>query len=206
MIEIPEAVTLARQITEAVGRKTIKTVIAGYSPHKFAWYHGDPAEYNSRLRGKTIGTAVSRGGLAEVAADDMRLLFGDGVALRFHPGDKRPAKHQLLVEFEDGTSISASVQMYGGMWCFREGEFDNPYFHVAWEKPSPLSNAFDRDYFGSLRLLPFSSCRSFVIVSLWCIMPEIDRILRIWGPQIFIGSNTYTKFIFSACLTKFAYQ
>ncbi len=151
MIELPEAVNLAKQLTETIKGKKIKEVIAGYSPHKFAWYHGDPADYNAQLKGKTIGTAVSYGGLVEMNADGYMLLFGDGVALRFHNKDeKRPAKHQLLVEFEDTSAISASVQMYGGMWCFKEGEFDNPYYDVAREKPSPLSDEFDQDYFNGI--------------------------------------------------------
>ncbi len=151
MIEIPEAVSLVRQLTETIGGKKIAKVTAGYSPHKFAWYHGDPADYDSLLRGKTIGTAEARAGMVEITADGAVLLFGDGVALKFHNKDaKRPPKHQLLVEFEDGAAVSASVQMYGGLWCFKEGEFDNPYYDVARDKPSPLSDEFDKGYFEGL--------------------------------------------------------
>jgi formamidopyrimidine-DNA glycosylase len=151
MIEIPEAVNLARQLTETIKDKKIVQVTAGFSPHKFAWHHGDPADYDNRLRGKTIGTAVSHGGLAEISIDDGKLLFGDGVALRFHEKDeKRPSRHQLLIEFEGGTAVSASVQMYGGLWCFREGDFDNPYYEVAKSRPSPLSGEFNREYFDAL--------------------------------------------------------
>jgi formamidopyrimidine-DNA glycosylase len=150
MIEMPEAANLARQLTETIEGKKIERVIAGHSPHKFAWYHGDPAEYDDRLRGKIVGTAASHGGLVEVLADDAVLLFGDGAALRFHPGERRPKKHQLLIEFEEGTAVSASIQMYGGLWCFKEGEFKNPYYIVAKAKSSPLSDEFDRTYFDSL--------------------------------------------------------
>lgn len=142
---------MARQITETLGGKKIREVTAGYSPHKFAWYYEDPADYNRRLQGKTIGTAVSRGGMVEIKADDMVFVFCDGVALRFwDAGSKRPAKHQLLAEFEDGTALSGSVQMYGGLWCFKVGELDSPYYEVAGKKPSPLSDEFDRDYFDRL--------------------------------------------------------
>ncbi|MBN2074669.1 MAG: hypothetical protein JW762_03875 [Dehalococcoidales bacterium] len=148
MIELPEAVNLAKQFTETVKGKKIIEVIAGYSPHKFAWFHGDPADYSSRLSKKTIGAAISYGGMVEVAVDDYNILFCDGVALRFlETNAKRPPKHQLLIDFEDGTALSASVQMYGGMWCFKTGEFDSPYYEVAREKPSPLTNDFDSDYF-----------------------------------------------------------
>ena len=119
MIELPEAVTLAKQITGSLQGKKIKEALAGYSPHKYAWFHGDPAEYKSRLQGKTIGEAVSRGGMVEVQVENQVLLFADGVALRFwDQGEKLPVKHQLLVEFEDGSAFTGSVQMYGGLWYF----------------------------------------------------------------------------------------
>lgn len=151
MIELPEAASLAKQLTETIKGKKIARVITGFSPHKFAWYYGDPKDYDARLRGKTIGTTEACAGMVEVHAGDARLLFGDGVVLRFHPKDeRRPAKHQLLVEFEDGTAISASVQMYGGLWCFKEGEFQNKYYDVARSKPSPLTDKFDWTYFSKL--------------------------------------------------------
>ena len=152
MIEIPEAESLAKQITKTVKGKKIARVIVGLYPHKFAWYYGDPKDYDTRLRGKTIDTALAIGGLLQVHFGDTRLLFGDGVILRFHARDEKcPQKHQLLIEFDDGTAISASVQMYGGLWCFKEGEFDNnPYYKIAKSKPSPLSDEFDRAYFSRL--------------------------------------------------------
>jgi formamidopyrimidine-DNA glycosylase len=141
MIEIPEAVNLSKQLTETVGGKKIAKVIAGLSPHKFAWYHGDPKDYDALLHGKIVDAAVARGGMVEVRAGDAVALFTDGVVLRFHIKDEqRPRKHQLLIEFEDTTALSASVQMYGGLWCFKEGEFDNPYYDVARSKPSPLTS------------------------------------------------------------------
>ena len=155
MIEIPEAESLSEQLTKTIGGKRITGVVAGLSPHKFAWYHNEPKDYDALLRGKTIGNAVARGGMVEIRAGEAVILFTDGVALRFHAGDEpRPKKHQLLVEFEDGTALSASVQMYGGLWCFREGEFDNPYYEAARSKPSPLSDQFGREYFKQLVISP----------------------------------------------------
>lgn len=42
MIEIPEALTLADQINNTIREKNIVNAIAAHTPHKFAWYHGDP--------------------------------------------------------------------------------------------------------------------------------------------------------------------
>lgn len=151
MIETPEAYVLARQIEEELAGKRVKSVLANHSPHKFAWYHDDPANYDDLLRDKQLQSAIAQGGLIEILLEDTRIVLGDGVAVRFIAADqKRPAKHQLLVEFADGSALVATVQMYGGMWCFREGEFDNPYYQIACTKPSPLSKKFDAAYFTSL--------------------------------------------------------
>ncbi|MBE0430582.1 MAG: endonuclease VIII [Dehalococcoidia bacterium] len=151
MLEIPEAAVLAAQCNEALAGKKICNVVAGQSPHKFAWYCGDPQRYGSFLTGKTITETRSYGGLVEITAGDAKLLFGDGVNLRYYTESERlPARHQLLLEFDDGSSLVGSVQMYGGLWAFREGEFDSKYYLIARTRPSPLSAGFDRAYFSSL--------------------------------------------------------
>ena len=148
MIELPEAYMLAQQINENLIGKRIMNVTAAQSPHKFAWFHGDPQKYHELLSGKSIDRAVSYGGMLNIFAGDSILVFGDGVCLGYHAiGEDRPKKHQLLIEFEDFSALSASVQMYGGLWCFRNGEFDNQYYQVAKDKPSPLTDKFDREYF-----------------------------------------------------------
>jgi len=155
MIEIPEAVSLSRQLADTIGGKRIASVVTGLSPHKFAWYNNDPKNYDALLRGNSIDGAVARGGMIEITAENTMIVFSDGVALRFHTRDeKRPKKHQLLIEFEDGTAISASVQMYGGLLCFRAGEYSDPYYDVAGSKPSPLSDEFDGKYFDLLITSP----------------------------------------------------
>lgn len=151
MIELPEAAVLAKQINETVVSKRIKSVIAAQTPHKLAWYFGDPQEYRSLLIGKTISGATSYGGQVEITAGDAKVLFSDGVNLRYYnKGERQPDKHQLLLGFDDGSSLVGWVQMYGGLSAFPEGENDNKYYLVAKEKPSPLSSDFDEGYFKSL--------------------------------------------------------
>jgi formamidopyrimidine-DNA glycosylase len=78
-------------------------------------------------------------------------VVGDGINLRFHKVEEpRPEKHQLLIEFEDGTAISASAAMYGGIFCTPAGGHDNPYYLLAVKKPSPLTDVFSEDYFRGL--------------------------------------------------------
>jgi len=151
MIELPEAAVLAEQINEAVVGKKIKSVIAAQTPHKLAWYFGDPQEYRSLLADEVISGATSYGGQLEVTAGKAKLLFSDGVSLRYYnKGAKLPDKHQLLLQFDDGSSLVGWVQMYGGLSAFQEGQNDNKYYLIARLKPSPLSGDFDGRYFGSL--------------------------------------------------------
>lgn len=151
MIEIPESNNLSMQLKDTLQNKTIQNVYTATSPHKFAWYHQDPEEYHRLLSGKIITDAYAVGGQVEICAEDMRIVLGDGVNIRYlEPGDTIPKKHQLYIEFEDLSAIVCTVQMYGGLLVFKDGEIDNPYYLVAKEKPSPLSAKFDSQYFKSI--------------------------------------------------------
>jgi formamidopyrimidine-DNA glycosylase len=148
MLELPESQTLARQLRESILGKRIEKVLANYTPHGFAFYHGDPALYNSLLAGRTVDDARAYGGQAEISAGDARLVVNDGINMRLFPAAaKRPDKHQLFVELLDGSALICTVQMYGGMQAFKADAYDNPYYRIAREKPSPLVDAFDEAYF-----------------------------------------------------------
>lgn len=151
MIELPEAMVIAEQINKTVSGKRIKKVIAAYSPHKFAWYHDKPENYGSILVNKVIGKAENYGGFIEINVEDTIILLGDGVNIRYHNfNEKRPQRHQLLIEFEDLSALSVSIQMYGGIWCFKDGEFQNIYYDIAKSKPSPISIKFNFEYFNNI--------------------------------------------------------
>ena len=151
MMELPEAVTIARQINQTIRGKRISKVIAGYTPHKLAWYHGDPNGYSELLAEKCVDEANAFGGMVEIKAGNARILLSDGMGLRYHAqNESHPKKHQLLIEFDDSSAMSATVQMYGGMQCFHPEDFENPYYTAAQEKPSPLSERFHSDYFDEL--------------------------------------------------------
>jgi formamidopyrimidine-DNA glycosylase len=151
MLELPEASIMAKQIRETLTGKTVKKVIAGKDPHKLAWYYGEPEKYQELLAGKSITNAKGYGGLVEIEADDIRMLFGDGVNVRFlKKDDKPPKKHQLHLEFQDGSNLFASVQMYGGLGAYKEGDNDNEYYLAAKKKPHPLSGDFTKKYFDEI--------------------------------------------------------
>ena len=102
MIEAPEALCLAEQLNETIKGKVITDVIAGYTPHKFTFFHGDPETYPARLLGKTVDGACAYGGMVQVNAGDTRIVFSDGANLRYYaPEVNLPNKHQFLLGFED---------------------------------------------------------------------------------------------------------
>jgi len=153
MIEIPESTTIAMQLNETVRGKTICRIIANASPHKFAFYQGDPADYSALLAGQVIGDSIGIGAMIEITAGDRRVVLGDGANLRCYDHlNKTPSKHQLLLELDDGSVLVCTVQMYGSVLAFMEGTYDNKYYIVAKEKPRPLADAFDRAYFDTLRM------------------------------------------------------
>ncbi|MCX7615301.1 MAG: hypothetical protein N2Z65_06065 [Clostridiales bacterium] len=55
-----------------------------------------------------------------------------------------------MVELDDGGVLVCSIQMYGTVFVFMDGELDNKYYHLAKTKPQPTSDAFDRAYFETL--------------------------------------------------------
>lgn len=155
MIELVEATILSKQLNATILGKQITKVTTLYSPHKFTFFHGDPQNYDSLLRGRVIGQSSPNGGQVRMEIGDLILVIGDGIDLRYYDKDgKRPTKHQLLMEFTDGSAISGSTQMYGFLWCVRECEFDNPYYLVGKEKPSPISDQFDLEYFMKILAAP----------------------------------------------------
>ena len=151
MLEIPESFTMAEQLNQMVKGKIIKNVTANSSPHKFAFYFGDPGDYHQLLSGKKVGEAKAVAGFVEIEAEDTRILFSDGANIRFYAaGVPIPQKHQLHIEFSDDSSIVCTISMYGGLWAYRQGENENKYYLTALEKPSPLTNKFDQKYFSKL--------------------------------------------------------
>ncbi len=151
MLEIPESRTIAAQLNRTLTGKKIVSAAANASAHRFALYFGDPEDYDELLTGRAVTGAEAFGGMAEITAQDRKILFSDGANVRyFAPGEPLPQKHQLHIAFDDGSSIVCTIQMYGGLWAYPESSNDNPYYIAAKEKPSPLSKQFDESYFAGI--------------------------------------------------------
>lgn len=152
MIEQPEAVALSRQMNDVLKGKTIAKVVAGHSPHRFAFFEGDPARYPGLLVGQTLQNVQGLGAYVKMQFDDVFLLLRDGVNPRYYRADApKPNKHQLYLAFKDGDALVFAVQMYGVMQAFANSEEDkakeNFYYQVVFHRPAALDDAFDEDYF-----------------------------------------------------------
>jgi len=151
MLEIPESAAMAEQLSNAIIGRRIQNVIIGASPHKFAWFLGEPEENYNLLINRTITGAQAVAGTVDIMAEDVRINVIDGVNIRYYPSkEAAPAKHQMYLEFDDGSALVFSVQMYGGMIVFREGAYDSPYYAGALSKPNPLTDEFSEAYYRSL--------------------------------------------------------
>lgn len=150
MIELPESHVLVKQINQALKGKVIRNVEADHTHHAFAWYTGNPNEYHNTLFNKTISSADVYGGSVRIRADDAVMIIS--IPIKFHSqGEKIPQKHQLYIEFQDYTSITCTVQMWGCMLCFIDGDPNGiPAQYTFNSNPSPLDDRFNEDYFKAL--------------------------------------------------------
>lgn len=165
MLEIPESHTVAEQLTETIKGKKVLTVATENHPHKFAFYYEDPKRYNDLLKGKIIDKISAYGGLVEIIAEDIKLVFGDGANIRYLATDEDiPEKNQLLIKFDDLSSLICSTQMYAHIHVAIATEYENEYYDVAKEKASPLSDDFNKEYFENLldEVRPNTSVKAFL--------------------------------------------
>ncbi len=141
MIELPEALTMARQVRDTLAGKTVERVLPPTKEHKFCWFAGDPALYDEALRASRLTAAEGFGCYAELQfSNGRRLAVNDGVNLRL-VGEKPPKDYQLALQFTDGTQLAFTVAMYGGI-VLHEGDLDNEYYQKSRAYVSPFSDAF----------------------------------------------------------------
>ncbi|MCG8516080.1 MAG: hypothetical protein MI740_18295 [Halanaerobiales bacterium] len=148
MIEIPETIALSKQIKQKFIGKTINRVVADTAHHSYAWYtNDDPDSYPDMICGKTIIDAEAYGGKLHVnLTDKFGLMFCDGASLRYIEKEKKlPKRHQLLIEFDDGTYLVGTIRMYGGLYAYQE-TLDVGYNLIARSTRSVFSDEFNSDY------------------------------------------------------------
>ena len=152
MFELPEFAILAGQINETLTGKVIKKGNLGNQPHKFVWYNRTHDEFEALTQGKVIGEARAKGKWLFVPLEPAYvLLLGEcgGKVLYHPPGAQVPVKYHLRISFEDGSSLTATTQMWGAMELYEQGQESNRQY-VRNMKPTPIEPEFTFEYFTAL--------------------------------------------------------
>jgi formamidopyrimidine-DNA glycosylase len=152
MFELPEFVTLTRQMNDALKGKTIRRGQLGNSPHKFVWYNRSHDEFERLTRGKTVGEARAKGRWLFVPLEPgYVLLLGEcgGKVLLHHPGAKVPKKYHLYITFEDDSFLTVTTQMWGAMELYEKGEEQNRQY-IKGMRTTPVEPEFTLGYFCAL--------------------------------------------------------
>jgi formamidopyrimidine-DNA glycosylase len=149
MFELPEFITLSRQINTSLVGKIVQDASLGNSPHKFVWYNRTPKEFAGLVTRKTVGESYTRGNWLFIPLQPgYVLVFGEcGGRLLYHPSNERlPAKFHLHLAFDDGSQLSAMTQMWGAMELYETGqELHRQYIKDM--RLTPVDDAFTLDYF-----------------------------------------------------------
>ncbi|MGD9379662.1 MAG: DNA-formamidopyrimidine glycosylase family protein [candidate division WOR-3 bacterium] len=152
MFELPEYVTIARQMNETLRGKVIERGVLGNSPHKFVWYNRKHKDFEKLTRSKKIGEARAKGRWLFV---DLKpgyvLLFGEcGGKILYHESEASvPKKYHLYLAFNDGSSLTATTQMWGAYELHVKGEERNRKY-VKGMKTTPIEGKFTLAYFNAL--------------------------------------------------------
>jgi formamidopyrimidine-DNA glycosylase len=152
MIELPEALVIARQMSGVLAGRRITYGNRGNTPHKFAFSSGSSAEYEEILEGKRMGETKGHGSavLASIEPGYVLVLGGGGERILYHQDERTlPKKHHLLLHFEDGTYLTVTVQGWGNTLLLPQTEAGS-HPHVQKNRIPPLDDAFTWDYFHRL--------------------------------------------------------
>jgi formamidopyrimidine-DNA glycosylase len=152
MFELPEYVTLAKQMNETLKGKRIQAGHLNKTPHRFVWHNVKPDEFATLTAGKKIGKASSKGKWLFVALEPgYVLVFGEcGGKVLYHPvGVQPPSKYHLCLEFEDGSFLSATTQMWGAMELYEKGQ-ERKRQYIKDMRVTPIDPGFTFDYLGQL--------------------------------------------------------
>lgn len=164
MIELPEAVVIARQMALDLIGKRIAAAVAGQSPHKFAFFTGEPESYATILPGKTLGAARDNGRLIMLPVEPgYTLVLGEGgERILYHRNAATlPTKHQLWLQFDDGSHLTVSVQGWGAAMLLTPEQLAvHPW--VPAYRLSPLEPAFTLEHFLGLWDQPAPDDKTFV--------------------------------------------
>ena len=151
MFELPEYLTIAKQMNKSISGKTVLSGVMGNSPHKFVWYNQNPQTFSRIVNGKTIGNAYCKGRWLFIPLEPgYVLVLGEcGGKIILVDSNNVPSKYHLLLNIEGNKSIYAMTQMWGAMELYRKGE-ELKRQYIADMRTTPLDKEFTYKYFKSL--------------------------------------------------------
>jgi len=141
MIELPEAATISKQMKAELAGKRIIDCICNDSPLKFAFFNQPPDQLAEMLSGQTVQDIYDDGrNWIHMMLSEHALQLGDmGGRILFHRSRKTiPKKHQLLLNFDDGSLLTVSFVLWGFLNIFPLDKIEQPSPH----KIAPLREEF----------------------------------------------------------------
>jgi formamidopyrimidine-DNA glycosylase len=152
VFELPEMITLARQMNETLRGRIVRSGGLGNSPHKFVWYNRSEEEFGQLTQGKRFGEAYARGRwLFAPLEPGYVLLFGEcGGRIHYHrPGATLPKKYHLRLIFDDDSFLTATTQMWGAYELYEAGR-EQERDYVRGMRTTPVEPGFTADYLSTL--------------------------------------------------------
>jgi formamidopyrimidine-DNA glycosylase len=133
-IELPEAQILAKQMNEELLQKQIKSFhLQNYQKLQRIGFINRDLKAFDQLVGRKIVSIASRGNVIRVKLDlSVNLILGPeyGGKILYHAeGGTVPDKYHLLLDFNDGTSLTVALTSMGVIQVMKDEELERSYVY-----------------------------------------------------------------------------
>jgi formamidopyrimidine-DNA glycosylase len=148
MFELPEFATLATQFNQTLTGKRIAEGWLDPKPHKFVWFNQTPAAFGALVKGKVVGKTSFRGKwlFTQIRPGFVLVLGECGGRVLYHSPEVTPPKYvHLRLTFDDGSSLTATTQMWGAMELYRKGE-ETKRKYIVDMRTTPVEAEFTYEY------------------------------------------------------------
>lgn len=159
-MSIVERQVISNQLQKNIVGKTIVKTVANQNPHSFVWFATEPRyvfaakevsweqakQYDGLLTGRIIQGCDVHGTYNYLYVGNRALMF-DISARYYAPGEKLPKRHQLLLTFDDGSSMTLCGSLGGPIYLFIINEKGLAVDYLPSDFPSVLSDDFTEAFF-----------------------------------------------------------
>lgn len=149
MIELPEALNLAKQLQSGLVNRKVSAVLPPTKRHKYCFFSKEPTLYQDDLLNAKVVDAEGFGIFVDLVFDNgLRLSINDGIHCRLHI-DSQPEEYQLLIQFDGGRNLAFTVGMYGSL-LLHDDNFDNTYYKASRSAVSLFKDEMTDHFFNTL--------------------------------------------------------